>query len=39
VILRDEHRIEAWPPAGTRGRMTLVVENPDHHQATATIEF
>jgi hypothetical protein len=39
VILHDGNHIEAWPPAGTRGRLTLVVENPDRRQASASIEF
>ncbi|MHC4845146.1 MAG: hypothetical protein ACYTCU_03190 [Planctomycetota bacterium] len=39
VIPRDDNRIHAWPPLDTRGRMTLVVENPDGRKASATVEF
>lgn len=39
VTLLSDNRIEAWPPPGTQGRMTLVVENPDRRKASATIEL
>jgi len=39
VIALDDTRIYAWPPLGTRGRLTLTVENPDRRQASASVQF
>jgi hypothetical protein len=36
VILQDGNTVLAWPPPGTRGAVTVVVENPDRQRVTGT---
>jgi len=37
VVLESGGRIVAWPPAGLRGALQLVVENPDGQRASTTV--
>ena len=37
VVLESGGRIVAWPPAGLRGALQVVVENPDGQRASTTV--
>jgi hypothetical protein len=37
IVLDSGERIVAWPPAGLRGALQLVVENPDGQRASTTV--
>ena len=37
VVIESGGRIVAWPPAGLRGALQLVVENPDGQRASTTV--
>ena len=37
VVIESGGRIVAWPPAGLRGALQVVVENPDGQRASTTV--
>jgi|RhiMethySRZTD1v2_1073278.scaffolds.fasta_scaffold41881_2 hypothetical protein len=37
VVIESGGRIVAWPPAGLRGTLQVVVENPDGQRASTTV--
>lgn len=39
VVLEDDGTVVAWPPRGTRGTVTVVVENPDRQRVTGTAQL
>lgn len=39
VVLESGQRVVAWPPAGVRGRLQVVVENPDTRSANGQVDL